>query len=261
MRNTIARFLTAALCAGGLLLAQTPAPAAKQMKPKSEKERQAIVAIQNATDPDARIAAADNLLTKFADTDFKVYALQAMAYSAREKGDSDAMIVYSERLLEADPQNYTAMLLIAGGLAQRTREFDLDKEEKLTKATKYANDAIAALKTASPPPGTALTPEQWEGAKKDFESEAHEALGNIALVRKKYDVAVTEFKTASDMSSQPNPTVMARMVQALNQSGKYPDAVAASDKILALPNLNPQVKQFVTGQKEFATKMSAAKKP
>lgn len=259
MRNPFAKMLTAAVCAGSLLLAQTPNNAGP--KPKSEKERQAILAIQNATDPDARIAASEALLTKFADTDYKIYALQAEASSAREKGDYDAMIVYSERLLEADPQNYTAMLLIAGGLAQRTREFDLDKEEKLNKATKYANNAMEALKTANPPAGAAVTPEQWTAIKKDAESEAHEALGNIALVRKKYDVASTEFKTAADLSSQPNPTVMARLVQAYNQGGKYSEALETSDKILAMPNLHPQIKQFVENQKNFATKMNASKKP
>lgn len=267
MRKTIARFLMAAVCAGGMLAAQTPpapAPAAASAKPapkiKSEKERQAVLAIQNATDPDARIAAADNLLTKFADTDFKLYALQAQARSAREKGDVEAMTVYSERVLEADPKNYDAMLLLGGGLAQRTREFDLDKEQKLTKATEYANNALEALKTAEPPAFAQMSPQQWEAARKDYMADAHEVLGNVALVRKKYDVAITEFKTAADMASTPNPTTMARLVQAYNQANKFPEAIETSDKVLALPNLNPQVKQFVTNQKDFATKMSGGAK-
>src|SRR5579883_1369062 len=156
MRKSVLNVMGIVVCAGGLLMAQTPAPApaapAAKAAPKikSEKERQAILAVANATDPDTKIAAADSLLTKFADTEFKVYAMSEQAHAARAKGDIEAMIVYAERVLEADPGNYDAMLMIASGLAQRTREFDLDKEQKLTRASDLANKAIEALKTAEP---------------------------------------------------------------------------------------------------------------
>ena len=45
--------------------------AQKQPKPKSQKEVDAIMAIQNAQDPDARVNAAEALLHNFADTEFK----------------------------------------------------------------------------------------------------------------------------------------------------------------------------------------------
>ena len=93
-----------------------------QPKPKSQKEVEALMAIQNATDPDARIAAVENLLTKFADTDFKSFALMMAAASAQQKNDFEKMVIYGERTLEADPKNFQAMLMLAGGIAQRTRE-------------------------------------------------------------------------------------------------------------------------------------------
>ena len=46
-----------------------------------------------------------------------------------------------------------------------------------------------------------LTDDQWTAAKKDFAAEAHAALGMGAMVRKKYDVAESEFKTAIDNGS------------------------------------------------------------
>lgn len=243
----------ALFCGAALLLAQ------KQPQPKSQKEIDAIMAIQNATTPDARIAAADNLLTKFADTEFKSYALRMMAFSAQEKGDYDKMIVYAERTLEADPKDYQAMLLISKGLAQRTREFDLDKEEKLTKAEKYANDAMGALKTAAKP-GPQVSDEQWAAVKKDSEADVHETLAQIAGLRKKYDVAINEYKTAVDLSTQPNPVLLARMGQTYTQAGKYDEALATFDKVSAMPNVPDQVKSFVTQQREAANKAKAAAK-
>ena len=63
--------------------------------------------------------------------------LLTIAQAYQMKGDSDNVIIYAERVLkEGDPKNYEAMLMLSESYAQRTREFDLDKEEKLGKADK-----------------------------------------------------------------------------------------------------------------------------
>ncbi len=59
------------------------------------------------------------------------------------------------------------MLLVAGQLAQITKEFDLDKDEKVKRATKLANDAIAAI-NATPKPNPKLADDQWAGIQKDL---------------------------------------------------------------------------------------------
>jgi hypothetical protein len=178
-----------------------------QPKPKSQKEVDAIMAIQNATEPAARIAAVDNLLEKFADTEFKSFALMVAAASAQEMNDFEKMVVYAERTLEADPKNFQAMLMLAGGIAQRTREHDLDREEKLGRVEKLANQAKDIVATAVKP-NPQLTDEQWEGAKKDVTAQAYEALGQAAMVRKKYDVAAQNWKTAVDTAATPDPATM-----------------------------------------------------
>ena len=85
------------------------------------------------------------------------------------------------------------MLLISTALAQKTREFDLDKEEKLTRAEKLAKQAMDVIPTA-PKPRPDIPDAQWDGAKKDAMSEAHQALAMSAVARKKYDVAIAEYK-------------------------------------------------------------------
>ncbi len=234
----------------------------KQPQPKSKGELEALQAMLNAQDPDSRIKAADNVLTKYADTDFKPLALYLMAASYEQKGDYEKTVIYSERTLEADPKNYSAMLILARNLAQRTRENDLDKEEKLARAEKYAKSAEDVLKDA-PKPNPQLTDDQWNAAKKDFSAQAHEALGLTAMVRKKYDVAATEFKTAMEQSSQPDPATMVRLGAAYNQSGKYDDAVAILDKVMAMPDANPRIKQFAQAERVRAiqAKNGGAAKP
>ena len=179
-------------------------PVAPQPKVKSQKEVDAIMAIQNALDPDSKIKAVEELIAKFSDTEFKAIALQMATFAAQQKNDFEQMMVYGERTLEADPKNYAVMVIMSSTLAQKTREFDLDKEEKLSRAEKLANDALKILETA-PRPRPEVTDQQWEEAKNEFRSQAYEGLGLVAAARKNNEKAIAEFKKALEVSGSPNP--------------------------------------------------------
>jgi tetratricopeptide (TPR) repeat protein len=218
--------LAGLLVAGAFSLSQLAAQEVqRQPQVKSQKEAEAVMAIFQAPDPDSRIKAAQELLHKFADSEFKAIAMQMIAASYQQKNDFENMVVWAERTLEADPKSYHAMLMLATGIAQRTREFDLDREEKLARAEKYAHDAMEILKTL-PKPRPDIPDEQWEAAKKDFTAQAHEALGLAALARKKYDVAIAEFKLAVEGAANPDPATMVRLGAVYNMTGKYDDAIA-----------------------------------
>lgn len=228
-------------------------------KPKSPKEVEALQKVINAKTPDERVAAVDDLITKFADTEFKSWAFNLAADAEQRKGDSAKAVAYAQNGLDADPKDYQAMLLISGELAKTTRENDLDKEEKLARAEKLAKDAIASVGTA-PKPGPQVTDEQWVGFKKDMISQAHEDLGLIALARKKFDVAVVEFKDSVDNAATVDPATMVRLAAAYDQSGKPDDGIAILDKVLVMPNLNPVVKQFANAEKARAEQSKSGKK-
>lgn len=238
-------------------LALTATMAFAQPKPKSQKELDAIMAIQNAADPAARIAAVEDLLTKFADTEFKSFALMVAAASAQQMNDFEKMVIYAERTLEADPKNFQSMLMLAGGIAQRTREHDLDREDKLGRVEKLANQAMEIVKTA-PKPNPQITDEQWEGAKQDVIAQAYEALGQAAMVRKKYDVAAQNWKTAVDTAASPDPATMVRLANAYNQMGKPDEALAVLTKLDTMPEVHPQIKAAATEQRNNAVKMKGA---
>lgn len=230
----------------------------KEMKPKSNKEVEAIQAVFGAQDPDTRIAAVENLLTKFADTQFKALALYFATVSAEQKNDYEKVLIYGDRTIEADPKNYGAMLVMARALATRTREFDLDKEEKLGRADKLASEAIA-LTANAPKPRPDLPDDQWEAAKKDFAAQGHEALGMSAMIRKKFDVAASELKMAVDGQAQKDPATMVRLASALVDAGKYDESIAVVDQVNAMPDVPPQVKS-IAGQTKMKAAMAKQKK-
>jgi tetratricopeptide (TPR) repeat protein len=236
------------ILSGALALAVVLPGLLAQPKPKSQPELEALQTMFGAQTADARIAAAENVLTKFPNTEFKAVAFYFEAISYDQKHDYEHTIVFGERTLEADPKYYQAMLLLAEVIAQHTKEFDLDREDKLAQVQKYAQNALDLLKDA-PKPNSSITDDQWTAAKKDFASQAHTALGMGALARKKYDVAESEFKLAIDTADKPDPATMVRLGKAYAEDGKYDEAIAQFDKVMAIPDVNVTVRQVAQAER------------
>ena len=246
------------------LIAQAP-PAAKGAPPaqaggpkfpmpKSKAEQEAVQAmIAAANDPDKAIAAAEALLTKFADTDFKTIALDIEADAYQRKGDFDHMVIFAERVLETSPQDFQAALMLAKHYASHTRENDLDREEKLGKAEKFANQVIETMKTLAKP-NPQLPDDQWVEIRKDFAAEGYNALGMASLVRKNYVAAAAAFKSAADTNSHPEPAYMVRLASALQSGGKNDEAILWCDKVTAMPDAHPQVKSVAAAIRAAAVK-------
>jgi tetratricopeptide (TPR) repeat protein len=231
--------------------------AQKAPAPKTQKELEALQAWQAASDPDARIKAIENVLTNFVDTEFKIVLLEDAMQLEQRKHDFAQVVFYGERILEADPKNAFALVTLAGETARHVREFDLDKEEKLAKADKYANAAMDAAKTM-PKPRPDIPDQQWEGARKDMQAQAYEALGQTALMRKKFDDSIADYKKALEVQATPDPATWVRLGQAYEDSGKFDEASEAFDKAINTPNVNPQVKSVAEAKKAEAAKRKAA---
>ena len=225
-------------------------PAAAPAQPKiSAKETEAIRKIANAKTPDEKIAAVENLITNFADTSFKSLALYEAAEAADQKRDYAKAISYGELSIEADPKGgdaMNAMLLVAGELAQHTQKYDLDKDDKLAKATKYVNQALEMIPNLAKPPGVKISDADFATFKKDKTADAHRDLGLIATASQKWDVAASEFKTAVDGAATPDVVVMVRLGNAYNEAGKFADAKAILQKVLDTPMLVESIKAFAT---------------
>jgi len=254
-----------ALATGFSCLTAQPAPQAAPAKqgqpaqpkgptPKSEAEQKAVVELftaAQAQNQDGIIKAADDLTSKFADTDFKELALMLESQAYKAKGDTDKAQIFGERVLEINPKSFQTTLMLGEILVTHTRENDLDKEEKLSKAEKYLNGTIENLKTA-PKPNPQITDPQWDEAKKQLTAEAHNDLGLVAIDRKKYDVAVTEFKMAID--GDPQATYSVRLASAYQMGGKNAEALEIVDKLLADPQLHPAIKGVAMNVKAAASK-------
>jgi len=226
------RFLSLTLAALMALPAVMLGQEAAGPQPKSQEELDAILAVQNSQDPDSRISAADALLKKFADTEFKAWALQMQMLSYQQKNDFDNMLVYGERALEADPENAIVMIQLAFAIPSRTREFDLDKDEKLAKAEDLAKRAMAIV-PVMPKHNPQIPDEEWLLVKKDFMSQAHESLGMVALLRKDYAGAEDSLRKAIEMAPEQQSQSFYQLANALKEQGKYDEALTSVDQAIA----------------------------
>lgn len=272
MKKTILTGILAAAAGCGVLAAQSAqssqsaqsaqvsqqAPVAPQPKVKSQAEAEAVnnMIKAQAAGPDAVIKAADDLLTKFADTEFKEAALTFEANAYQQKGDYIKAEVVDEDILKANPKNITAEVQLGELTANHTGENDLDKEEKLNKAEKLLGQATDNLKTA-PKPNAQVTDAQWEGYKKQETAQVQSDLGRVNMLRKKYDDAIAQYKAAND--TDPQPAYQAYLAMAYQKAGKNDEALAVCDKLLSDPQLNPAIKQYAQNVQKAATAAKSAK--
>ena len=263
MKKTIFTGILAVAAGCSALLAQpaqvqqsAPAQAGPKVKSKAEADAVQAMLQSHTAGPDAMIKAAEDLVTKFADTEFKelAYTFEAQAY--QQKGDYVKAEFFDEEILKINPKNADASLQLGELIVNHTGENDLDKEEKLAKAEKLLNQTMDSVKTATKP-NPNITDAQWEAYKKGSIAEAQGDLGRSALLRKKYDDAITAYKAAID--TDPQPAYQAYLAQTYQKAGKNDEALAVCDKLLSDPQLNPTIKQYVQNVQRAATAAKTAK--
>ncbi len=210
----------------GLAPAQGP-------QPKSQKELDAVLAVESAADPNARAAAAKKLLTDFKNTEFKEYANYMLMVSYQQLDDFENMMVYGERTLEINPSNPGVLLQLAYAIPTRTREFDLDKEEKLTKAEDFATRALTLIPNMNKM-NPDMSDEEWLLTKKDLMAQANESLGVIAVKRTNYDEAATFLTKAIELQPEPNAMTHYHLADAYKNAGKKAEALSAVNQSITL---------------------------
>ena len=198
--------------------------------------------------PDATVKAAEDLLVKFADTEYKEVALLLEADAYQQKGDYVNAEITDQRVLEAYPKNPQAAMQLGELIVQHVGENDLDKEEQLSKRKRLST---RRWRTSTPSRLPGMPDAQWAENKKYTQAEIQNDLGLVAMQRKKFDAAVAEFKLAMD--GDPQPAYQVRLALAYQKTGKNDEALAICDKLLADPQLHPAIRQVAQGVKTMAT--------
>jgi tetratricopeptide (TPR) repeat protein len=169
----------------------------------------------------------------------------------------DTMVIYSERTLEADPKNLDAISSIAKSTADHIRENDLDKEDKLKRVDDLTSQCFKYLPDAKKTTAM-MQDDQWAARKNEFAADCHDAAAAAAMIRKKPDIALTDYQAS--LAVRKDPATMVRIAQVYNSQSKYDQSIALLDQVLAMPDVNPVVKQ-VAGQERGKAILAKTKMP
>jgi tetratricopeptide (TPR) repeat protein len=178
--------------------------------------------------------AADDFAAKFPDSELRILLFKASMHSFQNANNGDQMNAAAEKVLKIDPDDPEALVGDAEFIAEHTRDTDLDKDQRLAQAQKYAAHALETLDTdVAIPVGT---PQEKIDAYKGFvRSSAYSVLGTIAFNQEKYPDAESHFRKSIDaLPSQPDPVVVLRLAIALDKQSKYPEALKEANHAVEL---------------------------
>ncbi len=158
--------------------AAAPAPTGKRPpQAKTQPEFDAYKAAAALTDPAAQEKAADDFAAKFADSELRAVLYKSAMHGYQQANNADKMMDMSRKVLNYDADDPEALLGVAQVLAERTRDTDLDKDQRLAEAKKNAQRALSTVETDIPTAGQ--PPDRIEAYKGFLRSEAYAILGTL----------------------------------------------------------------------------------
>ncbi len=238
--------------------AQTPAPQGKRPpQAKTQPEFDAYqAALGSANDPAAMEKAADDFAAKFPDSELRVLLYQGAMHSYQRVNNAEKMMDMGRKVLNLDPPNPEALVGVAQVLAERTRDTDLDKEQRWDEATKLAQHSLETVETAvASSPGTPQ--ERIDAYKALLRSTAYYALGTVQYSREKYADAENYFRKSIDAyPAQVDPLAVLRLALALDKQEKYPDALKFANQAVDLAQADTTLGNLARNERDRLIKLT-----
>jgi tetratricopeptide (TPR) repeat protein len=246
--------------------AQGATPAAPQQgkrppQAKTQPEFDAYKAAMNDTDPAALEKATEDFAAKFPDSELRVLLYRATMHDYQNANNSDKMLDMAQKVLKIDPDDPEALVGASEVIAERTRDTDLDKDQRLSQALQYSQRALETIETDVAIP--AGTPQDKIDTYKGFlRSTAYSILGTIYFNQEKYPDAESYFHKSIDAyPSQPDPVVVLRLALTLDKEGRYPDALTQANHAVELTQENTSAGTLARREKDRLAQLTGGSAP
>lgn len=249
--------------AGQAAAGQAAAPAGKRPPAaKTQPEFDAYKAAIAQTDAATLEKAADDFATKFPDSELRapLYTIAMGRYQMAN--NADKMVSVGRKILAIDADDPAALVGVSQALAEQTHDTDLDRDQKIAEAKKYAERALVTIDIDIPTTG--YSPEQINGFKGFVRSEAYSVLGTIAFKASNWTEAEANLRKSIDaLPQQPDPLAVFRLAVALDMQNKLPEAVKYVDQAVDLTKDRPDagVGKAARDEKDRLTKLSSGSAP
>ena len=229
---------------------------------KTQPEFEAYKAAVAQTDPVALEKAADDFATKYPESELRGLLYTGAMQRYQQANNADKMMEMARKVLALDPDDPAALVGVAQALAEKTRDSDLDKDQKIAEAKKDAERALVTIDTDVPSSG--YPPEQLAAFKNFLRSEAYFILGTISFKASNWAEAETNLRKSIDaLPEQPDTIAVFRLAVALDMQSKYPEAMKYVNQAVDLTKDHPDsgVGKAARDEKDRLTKLSGGTAP
>ncbi len=214
------------------------APGKRPPQAKTQPEFEAYKAAMSQADGAAMEKAADDFAAKFPDSELRVMVFKGAMQKYQQSNEADKMLDMAHKALTYDPDDPEALLGVAQVLTERTRDTDLDKDQKLAEAKKDAERALVTVDTDVPTTG--YPPDKLAQYKGFLRSEAYAELGAMATNAKNWPEAETNLrKSIEAFPEQVDSIAVLRLAVALDMQNKIPEALKYANQAVDLTKDHP----------------------
>ena len=217
----------------------TAAPAGKRPpQAKTQPEFDAWKAAAANTDAAALEKASDDFATKFPDSELRVLLYKNAMRIYQNANNAERTEAMGRKVLSFDADDPEALVIVAEVIAERTRDSDIDKDQRYGEAISMAQKATQTVDTdVNVPAGTPQ--DKIDAYKSLLRSNAYSILGTIEFKKENYPGAQENLQKSIDaFPSNPDSVVILRLALALDKQGKYPEALKVANRAVEMTQDN-----------------------
>lgn len=245
----------------GQAAGQTAAPAGKR-KPmaKTQPEYDAWKTVAAMTDAAAQEKAAGEFATKYPDSELRQLLYTAVMHSYQAANNTEKTLEMAQKVLTYDADDPEALVAVAQLLAERTRDTDLDKDQRLGEARKNAQRALVTVDTDVPTSG--YSAEQVNTFKGFIRSQAYYTLGTLDYNASAWADAEGNLRKSIDaLPQQVDPVTVFRLSVALDMQNKYPEALKYANQAVELTKEGTNAGDAARKEKDRLTELNKGGAP
>lgn len=245
----------------GQATGQAAAPAGKR-KPmaKTQPEYDAWKVAAAMTDAAAQEKAAAEFATKYPDSELRQLLYTSVMHSYQAANNSDKTVEAAQKVLGLDADDPEALVTVAQLMAERTKDTDLDKDQKLAEARKNAQRALVTVDTDVPTAG--YPPEQINAFKGFIRSQAYYTLGTLDYNKSAWSDAEGNLRKSIDaLPQQVDPVTVFRLSVALDMQNKYPEALKYANQAVDLTKEGTNAGDAARKEKDRLTELNKGGAP
>jgi tetratricopeptide (TPR) repeat protein len=245
----------------GQATGQAAAPAGKR-KPmaKTQPEYDAWKAAAAMTDAAAQEKAAGEFATKYPDSELRQLLYAAVMHSYQAANNTEKTLEMAQKILTYDADDPEALVAVAQLLAERTRDTDLDKDQRLAEARKDAQRALITVDTDVPTAG--YPAEQVNTFKGFIRSQAYYTLGTLDYNASAWADAEGNLRKSIDaLPQQIDPVTVFRLSVALDMQNKYPEALKYANQAVELTKEGTNAGDAARKEKDRLTELNKGGAP